>query len=117
MQKLDNRRKRFAWLLLLVYIPIVLVTTFHHHPEAEAPTTFYCYDCAHHINHEGHLTVNSSFDHDCVLCQLFRLPYVVPSIIKIAACAAIAYVVFCVACPFVKTREANILSTRAPPVL
>lgn len=116
MRKLDHRRMRFAWLLMLVYMPMMLAITFHHHSEAEGATaTSYCYDCAHHIHHDGHLTAEHSFAHDCVLCQLHSLPYVVPTIVRIAVFIAIVHVAFSVACPFVKKREGTILSTRAPP--
>lgn len=118
MCHLDNRRKRFAWLLMLVYVPMLLAITFHHHSVAEgSAATTYCYDCAHHIHHDGHLTAELSFMYECVLCHLHSLPYVVPVVIHIAAFVAMVHVVLAVSCPFVKTREGDILSTRAPPVL
>ena len=116
MCKLDHRRMRFAWLLMLVYVPMMLAITFHHHSEVgEGSAMSYCYDCAHHIHHDGHLTAEHSFAHECVLCQLHSLPYVVPTIVRIAVFIAITYVAFSVACPFVKKREGTIHSTRAPP--
>ena len=72
MRRLDNRRTRFAWLLMLVYVPMLLAITFHHHSAEEGQTT-YCYECAHHIHHDGHLTAQHSFMHECVLCQLHSL--------------------------------------------
>ena len=118
MRRLDNRRKRFAWLLMLVYVPMMLAITFHHHSGVEGGSaTSYCYDCAHHIHHDGHLTAEQSFMHECVLCHLHSLPYVVPTIVQIAAFIAIVYVVLVASCPFVKTRQGDIHSTRAPPVL
>lgn len=109
---------RFAWLLVLVYVPMLLAVTFHHHSQAEGSVaTSYCYDCEHHIHHDGHLIAESPISHDCVLCQLSSLPYVVPTILHIVVFVAMAHVVFSVSCPFVKTREGDIHSTRAPPVL
>lgn len=109
---------RFAWLLVLVYVPMLLAVTFHHHSQAEgAAAMSYCYDCDHHIHHDGHLTSALSISHDCVLCQLSSLPYVVPTILHIAVFVAMAHVAFSVSCPFVKTREGDYHSTRAPPVL
>lgn len=118
MRHLDNRRMRFAWLLILVYLPMMLAITFHHHSEAEgSAATSYCYDCAHHIHHDGHLTAEQCFMHECVLCHLHSLPYVVPTVVHIAVFIAMVHVAFAVSCPFVKTREGDIRSTRAPPVL
>ncbi|WP_449139220.1 hypothetical protein [Segatella sp.] len=118
MRHLDNRRIRFAWLLMLVYLPMMIAITFHHHTEAEGATAVsHCYECEHHIHHDGHLTAEHSFAHECVLCQLHSLPYVVPTLVRIAAFIAIVHVAFVVPCPFVKHREGCIHSTRAPPVL
>ncbi len=117
MRNLKKRRIRLAWLLMLVYLPMMLAVTFHHHTEEEGDAISYCYDCAHHIHHDGHITAGSSFTHDCLLCQLHNLPYVVPTIIKIAAFIAIVHIAFVVSCSFVKTREGNIYTTRGPPVL
>lgn len=118
MRHLDNRRIRFAWLLMLVYLPMMIAITFHHHTEAEGATAVsHCYECEHHIHDDGHLTSEHSFAHECVLCQLHSLPYVVPTLVRIAAFIAIVHVAFVVPCPFVKHREGCIHSTRAPPVL
>ena len=46
MRIINNRRMRFAWLLMLVYLPMMLAFTFHHHSEAEgSAVTSYCYEC------------------------------------------------------------------------
>lgn len=64
---------------------MMLAITFHHHSEAEGVAASpYCYDCAHHIHHDGHLTATGIFYHDCALCQLYNMPYVVPTIVRIA---------------------------------
>lgn len=116
MHNIDNKRKRYAWLLMLVFLPMMIAITFHHHSAAEgAAAMSYCYDCVHHIHHDGHLTADQSFAHDCVICQLHSLPYVVPTIANIAAFIAMANVVFVMSCPFVKTRKTDIHYTRAPP--
>lgn len=118
MHIFDNRRMRFAWLLMLVYLPMMTAITFHHHSEAEdASAMSCCYDCSHHIHHNGHLSSAQSFAHDCVLCQLSSLPYVVPAMVHIAAFVAMVHVAFAMSCPFAKTRQCDIHSTRAPPVL
>ena len=118
MRQIDNRRIRTAWLLMLVYLPMMLAITFHHHSEAEGnAATAYCYDCAHHIHHDGHLTAGQGVTHECVLCQLHSLVYVAPAVVRIAVLVAVAHTAFCMACPFVKKREGAVLSTRAPPAM
>ncbi len=117
MREIDQRRQRAARLLVWVFIPMLLAITFHHHPEAEGgATASYCYECAHHIHHDGHLTPLHSFAHDCVLCHLQRLPYVPPVILHLATFVALVHVAFAVSCPLVRAGERDIRSTRAPPV-
>lgn len=116
MHNYNKRRIRFAWLLMLVYLPIMLAITFHHHSKAEgADSSIYCYDCAHHIHHNGHLIAEQNFAHDCVLCRLCSLPYVVPTIVKLTIFIVSIHVAFRVACPFIKKRKGDVHSTRAPP--
>ena len=84
MRNIDNRRKKFAWLLLLVYVPMLLAITFHHHSGAEETAASYCNDCAHHIHHDGHFVSQSAVVQECLLCQLCALSYVVPALVKVA---------------------------------
>ena len=115
MRNLGNRRKRFAWLLILVYLPMMLAITFHHHSEEGNVAMSYCYDCAHHIHHDGHFTADFSFMHECLLCYMQSLPYVVPTIVHITVFIAIVHVTFFMHSPFIKASQGNIYSTRAPP--
>lgn len=115
MYALDNRTKRIAWLLILVYLPMMLAVTFHHHDTVEEDATEYCQDCAHHIHHNGHITAQHGILHDCLLCQFRSLPYVVPTIIHVAVFVTAVSAAYAMPCPFVRTRHSGPLSTRAPP--
>lgn len=113
-----NRRTRFAWLLLMVYLPMLLAITFHYHTAAEGGSAAaYCSDCNHHVHHDGHLASSQGFTQECPICHLQSLPYVVSTIVYIAAFVAMVYVAFSMSCLFVKTRQGDIQSTRAPPAL
>lgn len=112
-----NRRTRFAWLLMMVYLPMLLAITFHYHTAAEGDSAAaYCSDCNHHVHHDGHLASSQGFTQECPICHLQSLPYVVPTIVHIAAFVAMVYVAFSMSCLFVKMRQGDIQSTRAPPV-
>lgn len=59
MRNYYNRRTRFAWLLMMVYLPMLLAITFHYHSAAEGDSaTVYCSDCDHHVHHDGHLATS-----------------------------------------------------------
>ena len=117
MQKLLHKRLRYAWLLILVYLPMLLAVSFHHHEEmTEADSAVYCYDCAHHIHHDGHFVGDHSA-HDCALCVLQSLTYTVPSIVSVATFVVIVRIVYAASCSFVNRLRDDVLSTRAPPAL
>lgn len=117
MQKLVHKRLRYAWLLILVYLPILLAVSFHHHDDkAEANVIVYCYDCAHHIHHDGHFIGDQSM-HSCVLCMLQNMTYIAPTIVTLATFVAIMCIAHATTCPFVNKLHSIVLSTRAPPTL
>ena len=98
------------------YLPMLLAITFHYHTAAEGDSAVaYCSDCNHHVHHDGHLATSQGFTQECPICHLQSLPYVVPTIVHIAAFVAMVNIAFSMSCPFVKTRQGDIQSTRAPP--
>ncbi len=116
MRNLDKKRQRFAWLLLLVYLPMVLAISFHHHTEVEDTSAIsYCYDCTHHIHHGGHLSTTHPHTQECVLCQLHNVVYLVPSIVKVAIPVAILIVALTALCLSLKAHECGTNTVRAPP--
>lgn len=116
MRRITNKRSRLAWLLLLVYVPMLIALTLHHHDEAQVSSPVsVCQDCAHHVHHDGHISPLQHAVHDCVLCQLQNTPYVAATLILLPA-IAISYSVvrlyYHAECP---TQRANGINTRAPP--
>ena len=109
-----HRRYQIAWLLLSVYIPMLVTVTLHHHDEA-ATAVVYCQDCAHHIHHSGHVYALQDTMHDCVLCQLQSMLYILPAITMLAAVAMAIYTALAAVCPGCRLVLGDVRSTRAPP--
>ena len=111
-----NKRTRLSWLLLLVYIPMLLAVTFHHHGEARpAVDVSYCEDCAHHVHHHGHLLALQDTTHDCVLCQLQSTFYLAPALLLWTPCVVLRRATRLAACAHCQGKENGVRSTRAPP--
>ena len=70
----ETRQRRFsAWMLLAVFVPMLLLSSFHVHEQASLAGAS-CTACVdHHCG--GHLDQQTLHLHDCVLCQFVSLPY------------------------------------------
>lgn len=90
---------------------MLLAVTFHHHTEVEgnAATTYYCYDCAHHIHHDGHF-VNGNTMHDCALCVLQSMTYVAPSFAQLTTFVVVLNIVYCAICILIKRCRYDVKS-------
>lgn len=116
MHNAVNKRIRYSWLLLLVYIPMLLAVTLHRHGEAQtADAGYYCADCAHNIRHSGHLVQLQQNAQHCVLCQLQNTPCVAPVFI-LGMVLALPYHVIVRRAPRLSLYSpCGIISPRAPP--
>lgn len=114
--KASVKRKYSAWLLLLVFVPMMVLTSLHVHDYEETAVN-QCEQCAHHIRHAGHLNAISNHSFDCPFCQFASLPYVAP----IAAAVAVAFIVinkvYINNVYRVCAGVCDLKSTRAPPFL
>ncbi len=116
MRDIAHRRRLAAWLLVLVYMPMLVAISVHHHSEADGDADApYCYDCEHHIHHEGHISEGHAPAHFCVLCHLHLLPYFAASAFKTADIADAHRVAFKAHNPLVNTRGGYSYPSRAPP--
>lgn len=100
MRTVNRRHRRLAWLLILVYLPMLVAISFHHHEEVEDDVVAsYCQDCLHHVHHSGHIASTHSFTHDCLLCQLHSTSYLVPTLIVLAVFAVMRRLTMQRSCP------------------
>lgn len=112
----EQKRFRIAWLLLLVYLPMMIAVTLHRHGEAvDADTSFYCQNCAQHVHHAGHImTLQNSF-HDCVLCQLQTVSYLSAETVVLSSVVVSCCVVIVLLCSKYRQVSDTVKSLRAPP--
>lgn len=82
------RAKLSARMLLAVFLPMLVLSSFHVHVYAESATAD-CYECSHHLRHAGHIAPATAFMHDCVLCQLFQLSYLPPLVLSAGLLTAV----------------------------
>ncbi|MBR4645431.1 MAG: hypothetical protein IKO73_09860 [Bacteroidaceae bacterium] len=111
---LERKRYIASWILLVVFLPTLLLSSLHIHYESETYEES-CTECVHHQCH-GHLSQLSDSMHHCVLCQFLTLTFVA------GAVGAVIYFSFVcatlhaqpLAC-YIKGSCGNIV-TRGPPV-
>ena len=74
-----SRRQQFlAWVVLLVYLPTVLLSSVHVHSFQEFSKTIDCHQCETGHHHSGHITAETHHHDDCLLCRFLGTQVVVP---------------------------------------
>ena len=74
-----SRHQRFyAWVMLLVYLPIVLMSSVHVHPLQEHSQSVDCYQCHTGDHHPGHITTGTGQHDSCLSCRFLGTQVLVP---------------------------------------
>lgn len=114
--KTSVKRQLSAWLLLLVFVPMMVLSSLHVHDYGDT-TENQCEQCVHHVRHAGHLNAISHHSFDCPLCQFASLPYLAP----IATVLVVSFIVrnetYINNVYRITIGVCDIKSTRAPPFL
>ena len=116
MRGIADKSSRLSWLFLLVYVPMIVALTFHHHDEAQTfnPMTV-CQECIHHVHHGGHVYAMQHNAHDCVLCQLQNTLYTAAASAMLPA-VAVSFRIVWLNCRSERPQHpGNATNTRAPP--
>lgn len=116
MMNVKTKRRLSAWMLLSVFVPMLLLASLHVHQESDMATVS-CTDCANHIAHSGHLSLQTIHGTSCVLCQFVSLPFIAATVTLLAV--ACAYTATQCVTRFVPCQAGvNLLyQPRAPPVI
>lgn len=108
----DRSRSLKAWLLLLVFVPMLVLSAIHVHESQDTPV---CDECAHHVSHASHITVAGCQSFSCVLCQFISLTYftaMATSMVFISGCNRVPHLL-----PVRPVQSCTILTNplRGPP--
>lgn len=114
--KIETRRRISAFFLLAVMLSMLMGVSLHHH-EHQTSVEETCADCQHHVHHAGHLTAQTVDFHECVLCQLHSLPYLMPSVLHLAIAICVIHAAYMLSSEKYRNRVIGIHSPRAPPCL
>ena len=113
--KMKMRRHISAIVLLAVFLPMLLLSSFHVHPEAHIEGDA-CKECVHHIPHAGHFGSQTVCSFDCVLCQFLTLPFLMAPTVVLTAKRIIHIAPLCQVEQGVVAGVGGIVFGRAPPV-
>ncbi len=112
--RLEQKRQLCAWVLLLVFIPMVATALFHVHSDC-SETELTCQACVNHQAHAGHLSSATGHLHDCVLCQLMSTSYLVASFIILPILVARYRPLYAELATILQHAQRGIVGLRAPP--
>ncbi|MBQ7420320.1 MAG: hypothetical protein IJV17_06240 [Prevotella sp.] len=110
-----QKRTWAARLLLLVFVPILVFSSLHVHEYAVGEGD--CYECANHLHHSGHISLQVASFHDCVLCQFASLPFVAAVAIALVMTVRALSVVIVNPSSQCLSTACRVKSLRAPPVI
>ena len=114
--RIKTRRKISALFLLTVMLSMLLAVSLHHH-DYQASVEETCADCQHHVHHAGHITAQTVELHECVLCQLHSLPYLMPAAVHLVIAICFIHTIYTLSTEKCQNRVIGIHSPRAPPYL
>ena len=114
--RMARKRQVAARILLLVFVIMMLMTSTHVHHAVDADDGV-CSLCINHIHHSGHLSAQGTIVHDCLICQLYSLPYVLPVVAAFIAFVLLTQRIRRQMLCSVSARCIYEKSPRAPPVI
>lgn len=75
---ITRRQQQFAWILLLVYVPMLLLASLHVHTINDFSRAVDCDECHTAVHHTGHITAASHHIDECLFCRFLSTQIDVP---------------------------------------
>lgn len=113
--RIARKRQIAARILLSIFIPMMVMMYTHVH-QAEPVDSSVCTLCMHHVHHAGHLSAQGTTVHDCLVCQLISMPFVLPVLAILASTILLTVRMHRQSATCVPISRIFIKSPRAPPV-
>ena len=101
--------------MLAVFLPALLLSSFHHHA-AEVAVEDECVECAAHLPHVAHINASTAPTFDCVFCHFLSLMYLLPIALMAAYHIRNNGNTSSLRIDHVKRCASIVISLRAPPV-
>jgi len=109
-----RKRQAYSIFLLGIILPVLLLSSFHHHPSPYSEDTK-CVQCTDHVPH-GHLSTDQHLS-DCLICHFLGLPYLLGSAQILQEYSRPRAVCFRQAAPDAGSRHVSAFLTRGPPAI
>ncbi len=112
---ITRRQQLFAWIMLSVYVPMVLLASLHVHSLNEFSRAVDCDQCHTAVHHSGHITAGGHHIDECLSCRFLSTQIDVPRTVTchVARQVAVHLELFLAAVPVFRTVAHP--SLRAPP--
>ena len=107
----------FAWIMLSVYVPMVLIASLHVHSLQEYSKVVDCYECQTAVHHSGHIMASTHHYGECLSCRFLTTQVESP---EMSVCCIIKQTVSKIECPQAAELVMAMVahpSLRAPPCI
>ena len=75
---ITRKQRLFAWILLSVYVPMVLLASLHVHSPISISKAIDCVECHTAVHHSGHITTSNHHIDECLSCRFLSTQIDVP---------------------------------------
>ena len=112
---ITRKQRLFAWMILSVYVPMVLLASLHVHSINDFSKAVDCDQCHTAVHHSGHITTSNHHIDECLSCRFLSAQVDVPRTITTLVVKQVSAHLECfLACDPV-VRVVVQPSLRAPP--
>ncbi len=75
---ITRKQRLFAWMILSVYVPMVLLASLHVHSINDFSRAVDCDQCHTAVHHSGHITTSNHHIDECLSCRFLSTQIDVP---------------------------------------